>query len=144
MERSYSFINTPLTLGCSRSLTFTLVNFKCMELWSIRSSGWFYIVSVFVPLKQRYAGEGTVALYAAPNPFLLDKICLNQQPYISNSFNHYTISINNFFNDFYSPTSKLYWSEIALKNFYLTLKSTKFLKIHLEMEWVDPLTVTAA
>ena len=28
------------------------------------------------------AGEGIVALYAAPNPFLLNKICLNQETLI--------------------------------------------------------------
>ena len=31
-----------------------------------------------VCVEVRFAGEGTVALYVPPNPFLLNKICLNQ------------------------------------------------------------------
>ena len=93
-------------------------------------------MSVFVPLKQPYAGEGIVVLYAVPNPFLLKNMFKPTALYLK-FIQPFYYKHQYFFNNFYSPTSILYWSEIPLKNFYLTLKSAKFLKIHLEMEWVD-------
>ena len=54
---------------------------------------YFQISNSTGTIANKPSGEGIVALYAMPNPFLLNKICLNQinhliHNYISSSVSH--------------------------------------------------------
>ena len=50
---------------------------KILEFLIMINSLLFHSLSILA-MKTAASGEGIVALYAAPNPYLLNKICLNQ------------------------------------------------------------------
>ena len=87
-------IKLSLKLSILQYIHINLSSVIIVELWTfpdlrpslVNDIWWLFPleIDVFVSCtKDFYPREGVVSLYAAPNPFLLNKICLNQDCYLS-------------------------------------------------------------